>query len=50
MIYLYFSHVQCGPDPAAWAILLISGLEFHLVCQFKAEETLTLILMPMMLV
>ena len=37
------------PNPAALAILLIPGLEFHLVCQFKVEETFTLILMPMML-
>ena len=43
-------HVQCMPDLAASAILLIPGLEFQLVCQFKAEETFTLILMPMMLV
>ena len=43
-------HEQCMPDPAASAILLIPGLEFQLVCQFKAEETFTLILMPMMLV
>ena len=50
MIYRYFSHVQCMPDPAASAIFLIPGLEFHLVCQFKADETFTLILMPMMLV
>ena len=43
-------HEQCMPDHAASAILLIPGLEFQLVCQFKAEETFTLILMPMMLV
>ena len=50
MIYRYFPHLQCMPDPAASAILLIPGLEFHLICQFEAEETFTLILMPTMLV
>ena len=50
MINRYFSHVQCMPDPVASPILLIPGLEFHLVCQFEAEETFTLVLMPMMLV
>ena len=39
MINRYFSHVQCMPDPVASPILLIPGLEFHLVCQFEAEKT-----------